>query len=137
MKKSKRYGYKKRNEYEDNPERRVYCPQWSFYPNFIKELANNAKLNDVSRSCFFETIVQNFFLLENPVIQIYKKNSYCTTEKTESLEKLTIHPSVLKMIAENAKKSKVSQSRYLTFLFEIYKFKYKNEMELYKILSRN
>lgn len=135
MKKSRRYGYKK--GYEDNPERRVHCPQWSFYPNFIKELANNAEQKNVTRSCFFETIVQNFFLLENPVIQIYKKNSYCTTEKTESLEKLTIHPSILKMISENARKSKVSQSRYLTFLFEIYKFKYKNEMELYKILSTN
>lgn len=135
MKKSKRFGYKK--GYENNAERRVHCPEWSFYPSFLKDLAKNAQLNNVTRSCFFETVVQNFFLLENPVIQIYKKNNYCITEKTISLKKLTIHPSVLKMIEENAKKSKVSQSRYLTFLFEIYQFKYKNELELSKILVNN
>jgi hypothetical protein len=133
MKKSKKDGYKK--GYEDNLDRRVHCPQWTFYSNFIKELAINAEQNNVTRSHFFETIVQNFFLLENPVIQIYQKHNSCAIENTKSLRKLTIHPSILKMIANNAKKSKVSQSRYLTFLFEIYKLKYKNELELSKILS--
>jgi hypothetical protein len=134
MKKSKRYGTIAK-DYEDNPDRRIYCPEWGFYPNFIKELEKNAQKNNVSRSCFFETIVQNFFLLENPIIQIYKKNSYCSTEKIITLKKLTIHPSVLEMIAKNAKKSEVSQSRYLAFLFDIYKVIYKNEMILHKILS--
>ncbi len=135
MKKSKRYATIKKGSYEDNPDRRVYCPEWNFYPSFMDNLTINAKKHDMSRSCFFETVVQNFFLLENPIIPIYKKNNYSAIEKTKTVKKLMLHPTILELIKLNAQKSRASQAKYLTILFEIYRMKYKNEVDLAHILS--
>lgn len=133
MKKAKRYG-KPCSSYDKNPDRRMKCPEWTFYPSFIKELDTNAKIHDISRSQYFERVVQNFFLIESPFIQIAIKHNYSLVEKTIRLRRLYIHPTVLELIAENSKKSNVSQSKYLTMLFALYKSKFENEIDIVKIL---
>lgn len=131
--KSKHFG-KKVSGYEDNPERRVHCPEWSFYPRFHNKLISGAKENSATRSHFFERVVMNFFLLENPVFEVSQKNNYSCVEKVKGLRKLTLHPSVIELINQYSKQSNTRPSRYLTLLFDKYYSKYDNEIDLKKLL---
>ena len=68
--------------HDENPERREKSPNWKFSSDFIKTLKNAAKKNKLSNSCFFEKVVQNFFILENPNLIVVSKNQENTKKES-------------------------------------------------------
>ena len=131
--KSKHWG-KRTCLYDENPDRRVICPEWNFTQGFKERLSNNAKENGVSQSKYFETVVQNFFLLEDPNIMIIGKQNSNICDKNTRRLRMTLHPIILNSIKEYSKKTNTSSSRYLSMLFSIYEAKYGNEMELKNLI---
>lgn len=132
-KKSKFFG-KYGNLHDENPDKRVYCPEWTFYQSFHDKLYAGAKLHGVTRSHYFERVVMNFFVLENPVFIVSKKNSYSHMQKVKRLRKLSIHPCVIELINQYSKQSNTKPSKYLTLLFDVYHSRYLQEIDLKKIL---
>lgn len=133
MRQSKRYGTRT-SLYEENEDRRVKCPEWSFSQGFLNRLQEGADINKVSKSRYFESVVQNFFILENPNIIVFSKRDYNSNDKKKS-PKLTIHPQILEDIKEYASKSSPSESKYLELLFTKYYTKYKHEIELKNLIK--
>lgn len=130
--KSKPYG--KVYIHDENPDRRVTSPEWMFYPSFLEQLDENAKKLNMSRSCFFERVISNFFILDDPKIFIQRKRNYSISEKKVVTPRIKLHPTIIEMIQESAKAIKVSQSQYIWNLFLLYKHRYNNELDLKNIL---
>ena len=78
-KKSKRYGkiIKKGDilskAYNENPNRRIYIPEWRFHLDIINFIEDGANKNNVTRSRFFETVIKNHFLLNGNDIKMDTK----------------------------------------------------------------
>ena len=134
MKKSRHHGTRVQM-YEDNPERRIHCPEWTLLESIHKRIEEGAKANDISRSRFFERVMQNFFLVEKPVFMVSSKKTVSYIEKVKPLKKLTLHPAVVELIKEFSQKSNTSSSRYVTLAIEKYIGKYGYEVDLKKILQ--
>ncbi len=130
---SKHYG-KRTCMYDDNPHRRVVCPDWTFTQGFKKRIEDNAKKNEVSKSKYFETVIQNFFILENPNMMITGKHSYNPCEKSTERIRMTLHPEVIKLIKEYSQILNTSSSKYLTNLFLMYETKYGSEIQLKNLI---
>lgn len=118
--------------YEDNPDRRIHCPEWSLHLNHYERLSEVARKNDMSRSRVFETIMQNFFLIEKPTIEI--EDTPAPAPK-KTLRKLTLHPSVIELIRVFATASNTNASRYINEAMEIYFVKHRGEMDLRKLIG--
>jgi hypothetical protein len=131
---SKHYG-KRTSIYDDNEERRVRCPDWSFTTGFIKRLKEGAKKNGVSKSKYFESVVQNFFILENPNLIIASKRDYNQVYKKTRTPVMTLHPQIIEDIKEYSSKSTPSASKYIELLFARYNSKYGHEIELKKLIQ--
>lgn len=126
--------YKKRTKlYEENKDRRVRCPDWSFSSSFLTKLQKGADFNNVSKSRYFETVVQNFFLLEDPKIVIRSKRDYGTNDKKKT-PRLTLHPQVIEDIKEYSKQSAPSTSKYIEYLFTKYHTKYGYQIKLRNLI---
>ena len=132
MKKSKPCGTRA-PMYEENPDRRIHCPEWSLHMQHYSKIEEIARKNDMSRSKVFETIMQNFFLLEKPRLEI---EGYIPTQvKRKTVRKLTLHPAVIELIQAFSIASEVSSSRYINSALEIYFDKHKSEMDLRKLIG--
>ncbi|TLS99934.1 hypothetical protein [Aliarcobacter cibarius] len=120
--------------HDENPERRVKCPNWKFSKEFIKALKIGAKKNEISASCFFEKIVHNFFILENPnLIAILKnKEQY---SKREVRISMTLHPILVEDLKNFSEKSNLSTSVYIELMFAKYYSKYQHETKLKNLLK--
>ncbi|QDF28984.1 hypothetical protein [Halarcobacter anaerophilus] len=131
---SKHYG-KRTCIYDENEDRRVRCPDWSFTTGFIKRLEEGAKENKVSKSKYFESVVQNFFILENPNLIIASKRDYNQVYKKKRSPNMTLHPQIIDDINEYSSKSSPSASKYIELLFSRYNSKYGYEIELKNLLK--
>jgi hypothetical protein len=118
--------------YEDNPDRRVHCPEWSLHICHYEKLSDIAHKHDMSRSRVFETIMQNFFLIEKPTIAI-EETPAPAPKKT--LRKLTLHPSVIEAIQTFSAKSRINSSRYINEALAVYFNKYNGEVDLKKLIK--
>ena len=97
--------------YEENPDRRVHCPEWSLHLHHYNKIQEIANKKDMSRSRVFETIMQNFFLIETPKLNL---EGYSPKEiKRKTVRKLTLHPSVIELIQSFSLESGISSSRYI------------------------
>ena len=121
--------------HDENIDRRMRCPDWSFSKSFIERLKKGAKLNDVSLSNYFEKVIQNFFILENPKLIVTSKRDYNQIYKKEPTPAMTIHPQILKDLKEYSDLSSVSSSKYIELLFDKYYLKYKYEIKLTNLLQ--
>lgn len=134
MKISSRQG-KRTYIHDENKDRRIRCPEWYFSRVFIENIKELAKRKDMSVSCLFETLVENFFILENPRLILSSMRKKQNDEKIKTVV-MTLHPQVIKNIKEYAKLSKVNSSRYIEVLFKQYFKKYGEELRLNVILSK-
>lgn len=132
MRKSKPCG-KRAPMYEENPDRRIHCPEWSLHVDHYNALAKIAKKNDMSRSRVFETIMQNFFLIEQPRLEMADDAPAAVEKKT--VRKLTLHPSVIELIQAFSMASGASSSRYINSALDIYFAKHNGEMDLRKLIG--
>lgn len=119
--------------HDENPERREKSPNWKFSSDFIKTLKNAAKKNKLSNSCFFEKVVQNFFILENPNLIVVSKNQENT--KKESRIAMTLHPVLIEDLKNYSEKSNLSTSAYIEIIFKKYYEKYSYETKLKNLLK--
>ena len=119
--------------HDENPERREKSPNWKFSSDFIKTLKNAAKKNRLSNSCFFEKVVQNFFILENPNLIVVSKNQENT--KKESRIAMTLHPVLIEDLKNYSEKSNLSTSAYIEIIFKKYYEKYSYETKLKNLLK--
>jgi hypothetical protein len=131
---SKHYGTRT-SIYDENEDRRVRCPEWAFSQSFIDKLQEGADINRVSKSKYFESVVQNFFILENPNLIIASKRDYNVVYKKVRSPKLTLHPQIIEELKEYADKSTPSTSKYIELLFSSYHFKYKHEIQLKNLIK--
>lgn len=131
---SKHYG-KRTVLYDDNEDRRVRCPSWTFSIEFIKNLINGAKINEVSKSKYFECVVQNFFILENPNLIIASKRDYSPDCKKQRTPAMTIHPQIVEDIIDYSLISTPSTSKYIELLFAKYNTKYGYEIEFKNLIK--
>lgn len=118
--------------YEENPERRIHCPEWSLYATNYEMLSEVALKNDMSRSRVFETIMQNFFLIEKPTVEVQDITPLAVEKKT--LKKLTLHPTVIEAIQTFSQRSRINSSRYINEVLNIYFTKYKEELDLKNLI---
>jgi hypothetical protein len=132
MRKSRHCGTRK-PLYEENPDRRIHCPEWSLDERHYETLSHIAKLHNMSRSRVFETVIQNFIIVEKPTIDIQKAPTPHAQKKT--LKKLTLHPTIIELIKMFSLSSGASSSLYINEVFDIYFSKYKHEVELKKIID--
>lgn len=121
--------------HDENIDRRMRCPKWCFSSSFLTRLKEGAELNDVSLSRYFEKVVQNFFILENPKLIVTSKRDYNQIYKKEPIPAMTIHPQILKDLKEYSDLSSVSSSKYIELLFDKYYLKYKYEIKLTNLLQ--
>lgn len=119
--------------HDENPERRERSPNWKFSSEFIKTLKNAAKKNRLSNSCFFEKVVQNFFILENPNLIVISKNQ--ENIKKESRIAMTLHPVLIEDLKNYSEKSNLSTSAYIEIIFKKYHEKYRYETKLKNLLK--
>ncbi len=133
-KQSKHYGTRT-SIYDENEDRRVTCPDWSFSQGFVDRLSKGAEKNGVSKSKYFEQVVQNFFILENPNLIIASKRDYNQVYKKVRSPKLTLHPQIINDIKEYADKSSPSTSKYIELLFSKYNTKYGYEIKLKNLIQ--
>ncbi len=133
-KKSKHYG-QRTCMYDENPNRRIQCPEWSFSKEFVERLQVGATQNEVTRSKYFETVVQNFFILENPNLIIASKRSYNQVYKKIKSPKMQLHPDIIEQIKDYANQSTPSMSQYIELMFANYNFKYGYEIKLKNLLK--
>ena len=119
--------------HDENPERREKTPNWKFSSDFIKKLKIAAKKNNLSNSCFFEKVVQNFFILENPNLIVVSKNQENT--KKESRIAMTLHPVLIEDLKNYSEKSNLSTSAYIEIIFKKYYEKYSYETKLKNLLK--
>lgn len=131
MKKSRPCG-KRVPMYEENPDRRIHCPEWSLHKENYDRLLEVATEHNMSRSRVFETIMQNFFLIEKPTIEIDKGTPNAAEKKT--LKKLTLHPSIIETIQTFSKRSCTNSSRYINEALNLYFSKYDNEIDLRNLI---
>ncbi|WP_418179763.1 hypothetical protein ACNSOO_04675 [Aliarcobacter lanthieri] len=120
--------------HDENSERRVQCPDWYFSESFVERLKKGASQNKVSLSRFFETVVQNFFILENPKLIIAIKRDYNLVYKKVRTPAMTIHPQILEDIKNYSDLSRVSSSKYIELIVDKYFSKYKYEIQLKNLL---
>jgi hypothetical protein len=132
---SKHYG-KRTSLYEENEDRRIKCPEWNFSETFLQKLETAASKNKVSKSKYFEAVVQNFFILENPNLIIASKREYNCIYKKKKCPRLTLHPQIIDDIKHYAKRSTPSTSRYIELLFSNYHSKYGTQIELKKLIHK-
>jgi hypothetical protein len=131
-KQSKRYG-KRTVLYDDNPERRERSPDWTFTETFLEKLKANAKKNNVTISCYFESVVINFFILEDPRIIIHSKRGY-GSDKKKKAPRMTLHPRIIKEIKRHSKHSP-STSKYIEHIFSLYHSKYGSEIDFANLIN--
>jgi hypothetical protein len=131
---SKHYGTRT-SIYDENEDRRVRCPDWSFSTGFLKRLKEGAERNKVSKSKYFESVVQNFFILENPNLIIASKRDYNQVYKKKRTPVMTLHPQIIEDIKDYASLSSPSTSKYIELLFAQYNSKYGHEIELKKLIK--
>lgn len=130
---SKREG-KRTYIHDNNPDRRVRCPHWRFTNEFIKDLRQGALENNISASCFFEQVVHNFFILENPNLIAISKSSNTKPKKSSRIS-MTLHPILVEEIQTFSKKSNLSASVYIELMFLKYYTKYKYEAKLKNLIK--
>lgn len=119
--------------YEENPDRRIHCPEWSLHKTHYERLAEVARAHNISKSRAFETIMQNFFLIEKPRLEL--EGSVPPEAEKQTVRKLTLHPSVIELIRTFAMASNVNASRYINEAMEIYFMKHRGEMDLRKLIG--
>ena len=121
--------------YDDNPDRRVRCPNWKFTEDFIKNLEKGAEENKISKSQYFEKVVENFFILEEPTSFIVaSKRDYNNTNPKVKAPRMTLHPQIIEDIKIYASKISPSQAKYIELLFSKYHFKYGHEIKLKNLI---
>ena len=119
--------------YEENPERRVHCPEWSIHLPHFEAIEHIAKKNDMSRSRVFETLMHNFFLIEKAKITEDKIVEVEVEKKV--VRKLTLHPTLIELIKQFSNASEISSSKYINSALAIYFEKHKGEMDLRKLIA--
>lgn len=119
--------------YEENPDRRIHCPEWSLHKAHYERLTEVAHSNNISKSRAFETIMQNFFLIEKPRLEL--EGSVPMEAEKRTVRKLTLHPSVIELIRTFATASNVNASRYINEAMEIYFVKHRGEMDLRRLIG--
>lgn len=120
--------------YEENCDRRIHCPEWSLYIGHYEKLSQVALEHDMSRSRVFETIMQNFFLIEKPTMVLEESAPVGVEKKT--LRKLTLHPSIIELIRTFAMASNVNASRYINEAMGMYFTKHSGEMDLRRLIFK-
>lgn len=135
MTKISKHQGKRTSIYEENEERRVRCPDWSFSQGFIERLNIGAEINGVSKSKYFEAVVQNFFILENPKIIIASKRDYNQIYQKKRTPVMSLHPQIIGELKEYSKQSTPSTSKYIELLFAKYNNKYGHEIQLKKLIK--
>lgn len=86
----------------------------------------------MSKSRVFETIMQNFFLIEKPRLPLEGGSPIGIERKT--IRKLTLHPSVIETIKFFSILSGVSSSRYINSALDVYFTNHSGEMDLRKLI---
>ena len=119
--------------HDENPDRREKSPNWKFSSEFIKTLKIAAKRNKLSNSCFFEKVVQNFFILENPNLIVISKKQQSI--KKESRISMSLHPILIEDLKTYSEKSNISTSVYIELVFTKYYAKYQYEIKLKNLLK--
>ncbi len=119
--------------HDENPDRREKTPNWKFSSDFIKKLKIAAKKNNLSNSCFFEKVVQNFFILENPNLIVISKKQQSI--KKESRISMSLHPILIEDLKTYSEKSNISTSAYIELVFRKYYAKYQYETKLKNLLK--
>ena len=119
--------------HDENPDRREKTPNWKFSSDFIKKLKIAAKKNNLSNSCFFEKVVQNFFILENPNLIVISKKQQSI--KKESRISMSLHPILIEDLKTYSEKSNISTSAYIELIFTKYYAKYQYETKLKNLLK--
>lgn len=120
--------------HDNNPDRRVKTPNWKFSEEFVRALRDGAKRNNISASCFFEKVIQNFFILENPNLIAISKNTNKNTKKIVRIS-MTMHPILVDDLKKFSEKSNLSTSAYIELIFSKYYSKYSCETELKNLLK--
>ena len=119
--------------HDENPDRREKTPNWKFSSDFIKKLKIAAKKNNLSNSCFFEKVVQNFFILENPNLIVISKKQQSINK--ESRISMSLHPILIEDLKTYSEKSNISTSAYIELIFAKYYAKYQYETKLKNLLK--
>ncbi|MGK0255853.1 MAG: hypothetical protein ACI81I_000460 [Arcobacteraceae bacterium] len=130
---SKHFG-KRTCLYDENVERRISCPEWTFSQGFLERLKEGADANDMSQGKYFERIVQNFFILENSNIIIIGKRNYNKIYKKSKSPRMLLHPIIIEDIKKYAELTASSSTRYIEMLFSLYHSKYKHEIQLKNLI---
>ena len=126
--------FTKSKKYDDNLDKRIYIPDWRFYPSFWEKFNEVAFKKSLSKSNYFETVMKNFFILEKPYLFISNKKQRNIHETKVRSPKLTIHPLIIKKIEKYSKLCNCSAPQYISMAFNIYEFKYKDELILGRLV---
>jgi len=119
-----------------NINRRKRCPSWNFSNYFITNLKEGAKYNKMSTARFFESVVNNFFILEKQKILNFVNKSYKYSQKKQRTPSMALHPKVLTLLNNYSLISNISPSCYIENLFNIYFYKYSYEIKLNNLLKK-
>lgn len=120
--------------YDDNPDRRVRCPEWTFTQGFLNSIQEGAEKNEVSKSYYFEKVVENFFILENPKLIRASKRDNNSLDKKKKAPRMTLHPQIIEDLTKFSEKSTPSTSKYIELLFTKYHHKYGYEIQLKNLI---